>query len=66
MERADWVAFDKDGYPFGFGSAEFMSGAEARDEFSGAAEIRLVVGEERSELLHTHANGKENFLKVGA
>jgi hypothetical protein len=50
-----WVAFDAEGIPFGFTSAIHYTMAQAAKEFPDAVEIRLVEGEERSELLRRYA-----------
>lgn len=50
-----WVAFDAQGFPFGFASADHYTMAQAAKEFPNAVEIRLAEGEERSRLLRVHA-----------
>lgn len=50
-----WVAFDDDGFPFGFLSADRYNIAQAAREFPKADRIELFDGERRSELLRIHA-----------
>ena len=53
----DWVAFNADGFPFGFANGKYVTTLkQAAREFPGAVELRFVHdGQERSRLLDIHA-----------
>lgn len=54
--NADWVAFNADGFPCTFGSADHYTMAKfAREAGPDAVRIERVEGEERTRLLKIHA-----------
>lgn len=58
----DWVAFDADGFPFGFArkTSDCATMAKAGKEFPSAVRIELVTDmERRKKLLLQHADGRK-------
>lgn len=52
---ASWVAFDKQGFPYGFADANAYTLNEAIEEFRSADRLEWHQGESRSALLRKHA-----------